>query len=1005
MASTATISKAHGQAFVIRDGQETQLSAGDELLVSDSVRTGLDSGCELLFADGTQVQLGPLTQINIQDFAFNADAPAENSFAVHMMEGVVNTVSGEVVKLNPEGFSLSTPLGTAGIRGTTVLAHVFPTHVVFMVTDMAQGHSVHINNIFGNSLTILQPGKGVELSLDGQSELKSFDFLPQDLKDLLLKFMENDNSGSESQHFFLYGDADFLAALGATPLDENVGMLVAQDEDIIIALLAEFGVEEPEFFLEGPPEGPGDPKAGSTVTLGDDPKAGSTFTLGGDASPNWLVPGEDLYGPEYKDMNYVISGYAGDDVIVTHNGQDVVYGGQGSFDQIFKISDAITDGNVLVGGEDTLGSKPALDNDVIVLRALGASVDTENGWTSTTSADYGATVMSGGLVYGSARILEGCGGGANQISLYGTMAGGAIYGNAESANNSILGNATITVNRGLDADGNLVGGDMTGGTIYGDASSMNGGTAGSDSIEVGSLGGSAVIYGDAASGAYTAGNNIINVTGTMSGGAIYAGNGDDQVKIGFYSGGTINLGDGNDALTISAHEAGATLLLGNVADTVSLAGTPPANIDISSVTTAATLDASGVGSLHIGTLSNTITLTSAPGTLNIDSIDNAGNIIAFVQSTDTISLMSIGNHSATGLLNFYTSEFQGAIANVIYQSGAGDNAVQFRAVGGAGTSSTFTLSEGKDLVEMKVLLGGTYNVNALSGEHWISLGRCDATSAPTFNLDAAAGSTLKCSAAGEINTSAASRPNFTLTGDGAFELTGGSRLPYGKITVQNSSSFSLKVDTPYSLYNNIYIEQKGAAGTSNISCASAQYITVSDAGGEFGRGKCTFRADGSISNSTFNLTKGQNDLRFTSLDTQHSTFKIALGQYDDTVAIDLGSNTKYWNIALGAGADSLKVYKVGPTNPATKGTIDLGSDNDADTIDLSGATYDAAEGTTASIAVDGVSAGKIDVVNLGSRWSLSDETGSTYTLQYESTGRYLVLEASDNLSFIGGYIP
>ncbi|MDL2207864.1 FecR domain-containing protein [Desulfovibrio sp. OttesenSCG-928-M16] len=597
MSSAATISKVHGQVFAIRDGQEIQLSIGTELLVSDAVRTGLESGCELNFADGTQVQLGSLTQVRIEDFAYDPAGSVEPSFAMHMMEGLVNTVTGEVVKLNPEGFSLSTPLGTAGIRGTTVLTRIFPTHVVFMVTDMAEGHSVHINNIFGNSLTIFQPGQGVELSLDRHNELKSFDFLPQDLKDLILNFMDEDNSGSESHPFFLYGDADFLAAVGATALEGGVGMLSEQAEEIIIALLDELGVEQPEFFLEGPPEGP------------KYPMAGSFFSLSGDPDPNLLVPGQDSYGPYFKDMNYGITGDAGNDTIVVYNGQDTVYGGQGSFDQIFKITDNMTDGVMLHGGEASLPDVATLDNDIIVIRALGASTDDEAGWTSTNTADYGATTMSGGAVYGSAQTLENSSGGANKISVYGTMDGGAIYGNADTATGSSLGNATITVNQGLDENGNLVGGDMTGGVIYGDAETMNNSRAGYDYISVHSMSGG-TIYGDAASGTYTAVGNRIYVTEVMSDGTIYAGNGDDYVDIGTMIGGAANMGDGNDQLIIGAYENGA-INMGTGNDSLEITRwAANSTLDLDTVNNTLKLVSSdaNIASIKVDSLSGTLTL-------------------------------------------------------------------------------------------------------------------------------------------------------------------------------------------------------------------------------------------------------------------------------------------------------------------------------------------------------------------------------------------------------------
>ncbi|MDL2216774.1 FecR domain-containing protein [Desulfovibrio sp. OttesenSCG-928-M14] len=1166
MSSTATVSKVQGQVFAIRDGQEIQLSIGTELLVSDAVRTGLESGCELNFADGTQVQLGSLTQVRIEDFAYDPAGSVEPSFALHMMEGLVNTVTGEVVKLNPEAFSLSTPLGTAGIRGTTVLTRIFPTHVVFMVTDMAEGHSVHINNIFGNSLTIFQPGQGVELSLDGHNELKSFDFLPQDLKDLILNFMTEDSSSSESHPFFFYGDADFMAAVGVTALEGGVGMLSEQAEEIIIALLDELGVEQPEFFLEGPPEGP------------KYPMAGSFFGLSGDPDPNWLVPGQDSYGPYFKDMNYEISGKAGDDTIVVYNGQDTVYGGQGSFDQIFKITDNMTDGVMLHGGEDSLTGVATLDNDVIVIRALGASTDDEAGWISTNTAEYGATVMSGGAVYGSAQTLTNSSGGANEISVYGTMDGGAIYGNAQTADNSSLGsaaisinqglgadgqltggdmtggviygdaqylnggsggankisvygtmsggviygnadtatdsslgNASITLNQGLDENGNLVGGDMTDGVIYGDAATMNGGMAGNDYISLHSMSGGtiygdaasgtytavgnriyvtgvmeggtihagdgkdyveiaamsgglldlglgedqikvagamsggaiygdgqslsggaaakdiitvdslsdkAVIYGDAESGNYTAGNNEITVSKTMSGGSIYAGNGndivkiatmsgglldlgagDDNVTVSLYEGGTINMGgDSGDVLTIADHESGATLFLGETGGTVNITSTDAINFDIGAISAATIINATEIGTLHIGTLSDSIKLTNAastPEVLSIDTLNLSSDVT--INTGIKFSLLEIGDHSGAGQLSMYH------IHEVNYKSGAGSSKIWLSNIGGYNAAmgglpkSYFTLSGGNDLVTLYTVDAGTYNISALDGSHQVKVADCVATGTgyEIFNLNAEKGAKLTFLEA----TVSGSPDSPILYIDGAGEIVAECSRTYesfGSISIKGTGSVRIKEEA---LAGSISIAQTDG-GTTSLDLGIVQHHNITDEDSS-GRGLFTLTADRTVW-TPMTLTEGQNSISATAY-VQHK-FNLTLGDYNDTVNVNLGKGSYSGKIILGGGEDRLKINAVGQNSSTpNSNTISLGNDSVADNvediIDLSATYYESNSDNNVILTIKGVTA-NVDTVLLGAKWTLGAINNNAYTLIHASNSTYkLTLSADAALSF------
>ncbi|MDL2279892.1 hypothetical protein LJC15_04430, partial [Desulfovibrio sp. OttesenSCG-928-G11] len=394
------------------------------------------------------------------------------------------------------------------------------------------------------------PGQGAELSLTEQQSITLIDSMPENMRDAARDFFDNKYEDVRSSHdnfILLFGDLEFLAAVGAESVGRGVGMLSADSEEILIKLLQELGVEQPEFFLEAPPEGP---------------SWSDLVSYWGDANPNLLVPTASMFGPDFKNVRYDIRGFGGDDTIVSFNGADTIYGGQGSEDRIYKISDEIKDGNLIVGGDQTLNGITSLDDDFIILRSLGSSTDDEQGWTSQSDANYGITLMSGGSVVGSAVELSGCTGGNNVISLYGTMTGGAIYGKAVTAVNSTLGSSNISVNSIFDTDGvTLIGGILDGsGVIYGDASAMNGGQAGDDNISVDYMK-DGDIYGDAATGSYTPGNNSIYVNETMSGGNIYAGDGEDIVDIKVYQGGNIYMGQGgnNQKLEIASQEADLSL--------------------------------------------------------------------------------------------------------------------------------------------------------------------------------------------------------------------------------------------------------------------------------------------------------------------------------------------------------------------------------------------------------------------------------------------------------------
>jgi len=123
--SAAVVVNLAGSAAAIRGGERIPLAVNSELRVSDTVRTEAGAKLGLRFADGAMIHLGPSTQAELADFAFDPTGAGKPSFLMNMMEGAVRSITGKVVDQNPEAFKLSSPMGTVGIRGTTTLHFIY----------------------------------------------------------------------------------------------------------------------------------------------------------------------------------------------------------------------------------------------------------------------------------------------------------------------------------------------------------------------------------------------------------------------------------------------------------------------------------------------------------------------------------------------------------------------------------------------------------------------------------------------------------------------------------------------------------------------------------------------------------------------------------------------------------------------------------------------------------------------------------------------------------------
>lgn len=115
-------------ARISADGSSLPLSNGDVLTESDTVVTAADSGAVLVFMNGSSVKVGAGTRLAIEEFKMDplmdtievATLKAEPSVSQTKLNLVYGEMVGDVKKLNKSSsYSIKTPAGAAGIRGTT----------------------------------------------------------------------------------------------------------------------------------------------------------------------------------------------------------------------------------------------------------------------------------------------------------------------------------------------------------------------------------------------------------------------------------------------------------------------------------------------------------------------------------------------------------------------------------------------------------------------------------------------------------------------------------------------------------------------------------------------------------------------------------------------------------------------------------------------------------------------------------------------------------------------
>jgi hypothetical protein len=112
-----------GDVRVVSAAGERALVPGDRIAVSDRLSTGDGGSASVVLRDGTTLVVGPKSQLQLKDFAFNSTTH-EGSVKVSLLQGTLRMITGLIAKLNPASVSVETDTITMGVRGTDFIVEI-----------------------------------------------------------------------------------------------------------------------------------------------------------------------------------------------------------------------------------------------------------------------------------------------------------------------------------------------------------------------------------------------------------------------------------------------------------------------------------------------------------------------------------------------------------------------------------------------------------------------------------------------------------------------------------------------------------------------------------------------------------------------------------------------------------------------------------------------------------------------------------------------------------------
>ena len=132
-----TVEVSDGDVFITRaDGARVRGDKGIEVYQGDVVETGDAGSVGIILADDTTFSLGENGRLVLDELVYDPGTQTGTS-AISVVQGVFTFVSGQIAKTGPDAMTVSTPVASIGIRGTTVAGRAAAEGEINTITLLA----------------------------------------------------------------------------------------------------------------------------------------------------------------------------------------------------------------------------------------------------------------------------------------------------------------------------------------------------------------------------------------------------------------------------------------------------------------------------------------------------------------------------------------------------------------------------------------------------------------------------------------------------------------------------------------------------------------------------------------------------------------------------------------------------------------------------------------------------------------------------------------------------
>ena len=124
-----------------------EAKSGEDVFLGDEISSFDESGMQLMLLDETIFTIGPNTDLTVDEFVYDP-ATGAGQVTASLAKGVLRFVTGKVAEAAPQNMEIRLPVGTIGVRGTTIGAAQY---------DGTQALIVLLGPRFGTTIEFGQP--------------------------------------------------------------------------------------------------------------------------------------------------------------------------------------------------------------------------------------------------------------------------------------------------------------------------------------------------------------------------------------------------------------------------------------------------------------------------------------------------------------------------------------------------------------------------------------------------------------------------------------------------------------------------------------------------------------------------------------------------------------------------------------------------------------------------------------------------------------------------------